>query len=28
VLLAVACSLLAAAAPWLHETAESILHLG
>jgi hypothetical protein len=28
VLLAVACSLLAAVAPWLHETAESILHLG
>jgi hypothetical protein len=28
VLLALACSLLAATAPWLHEAAESILHLG
>jgi hypothetical protein len=28
VLLAVACSLLTAAAPWLHVAAESILHLG
>jgi hypothetical protein len=28
VLLAVACSFLAAVAPWLHEAAESVLHLG